>query len=654
MHRSLYQSVAAVAGASPIPGVSPRFFHLINPFTPKAGSEHENAQRITFECIRGARRYFGSGCVEVIGVVFPEDADVVPGDFICSPALSRSIGDLMESPRQLPLLFDILESPLPGGEERSDDYIIYTNIDIAPTPSFYQFVHEVAIRGYDAFAINRRTVDARIGGGVDFGMMSSEIGSIHPGTDCLVFRRSMLGKFVKSDCCLGITAVMKSLLYNVAAFSDSMIIFKDAHATFHLGDDRQWSDPALQSLSDHNKNEARRIASELAALDVNTRRNIEWFATERREQALLRQLGLKVPARDRTPESSEHDSRDKAPGKSKETGAESADGAVKRVRQRGLFLRNMLTKKLQKKKKRTGRTRDELGREFWSDNRLQSEESKLAKEENANFLMSGIGDVRLLDYLVDPVPLVVSAELIRGRSAPIFGFEPETLHPFVIAARVALGVPESDMRSEIAEVLEHYYKTVAPSSFGELAGISLSEKSSGMPSFSYVFPWERSSPDEKICRMGSFVAKENSRRGLLEGMESGWTWVGPVSPGKLEVEVTRLFDLLLSIKDRGYERSDAKDGDIRGLILMRTPQDWVWLATGGQHRACVLSALGNRTCPLRVRGVVRRDDVSAWPNVVRGVYTEEQALTIFDRIFSGDYGHLDEDWRKQVAEKGWI
>lgn len=651
---SLYQSLATLSGVEPIPGVRPRFFHLVNPFTPKTGSEHENAQRVTFECIRHARRCFEEGSVEVVSVVFPEDAAVVPGDFVCASVLTRSIADLIESPRRLPLLFDILDAPLPGGEAAEDDYIIYTNIDIAPMPSFYRFVHEVAIRGFDAFAINRRTVDAQIGTGSDFGMMHCEIGTPHPGTDCLVFRRAFLDKFVKSECCLGVTAVMKSLLYNLAAVSKQMVIFKDAHATFHLGDDRQWSDPAFQPLSDHNKSEAVRVVNELITRSSENRKNLEWFATERQERGLLRLLGLEERSGKRVGGGRRSSGEDRATGekKNKEAAKVETRGRKKpRVTKRML---EVFGRFLGRKPKpaRSGRVQADV--ELSPAHRLNSGESKLAKEANLAFLKSGIADVRLLDYLIDPVPLVVDAELSRGRSAPVYGFGRDALHPFVTAARVALDVPESQRRSKIGEVMELYYRTVRPSSFEELAGVRLGAEFQTLPSYAFVFPWERSSPSEKVYRMSNFAAKENSRCGLNEGTEAGCTWVGPVSAGKLDVETGRLHDLLGSILTKGYLRSDAKDGDIRGLILMNSPGEWKWIATGGQHRACVLSALGNANCPLRVRGIVRRDDVSAWPNVVRGVYSEEQALVVFDRVFRGDYGHLGMEWGKLVVEKGWV
>lgn len=640
---SLYPSIAEVARLKVDPTIRPRFFHLINPFTPKPGSEHENAQRVTMECIRLARQSFPEGRVEVVAVVAPEDAAIVPGDFVCQPSLTRTIQDVMESPRPLPLLYDILEAELPRGAAEKDDYLIYTNIDIAPTPSFYRFVHEVAQRGIDAFAINRRTVDQGIGLGGDFGMMHSEMGDIHPGTDCLVFRRELLGKMMRSDCCLGIIAVMKSLLYNLAALSGNLIIFKEAHATFHLGDDRQWNNPALEPLAEHNKREAIRLAQGLAARGELERKRLEQFAIERNERFLMKALGMLEGenkwVRKAGALAAGLGGKPATAGKGSASQGRPpsplrrvAKGVLRRVlnlRYRGPF------------------------RLIFGDYQMQSEGTNLSKQANRDFLRNGVQDVRLLDYLIEPVPLIVEADLSLGRSAPLFAFGAETHHPFVLAAREALKAPESEWRSRIREVLAAYYETVTPRNFTELAGVEVDAATAGLSTCAHVLPWERSSPTEKSIRMETFVLKENSTKGLSEGKEGGWAWVGPVSESKLEVETSRLHDLLVSIKTKGYQRHDGRDGDIRAVILMKGPQEWVWMATGGQHRACVLSALGETQGPIRVRAVVRRDDVSAWPNVVNGVYTTEAALTVFDRVFAADYSFVDEAWKQRVQEHAW-
>lgn len=78
-----------------------------------------------------------------------------------------------------------------------------------------------------------------------------------------------------------------------------------------------------------------------------------------------------------------------------------------------------------------------------------------------------------------------------------------------------------------------------------------------------------------------------------------------------------------------------------GDILLNGEQAVLMLANG-QHRAAVLSALGHQETSVLIgvqhaRGpaMIRRDDVKDWPLVKTGVYSEMQALAIFDGIFEG-------------------
>lgn len=55
----------------------------------------------------------------------------------------------------------------------------------------------------------------------------------------------------------------------------------------------------------------------------------------------------------------------------------------------------------------------------------------------------------------------------------------------------------------------------------------------------------------------------------------------------------------------------------------------------GRHRMAALAALGHETAPVWLPSkVVRREEVSAWPGVVAGVFTRKDALAIFGRLFA--------------------
>jgi hypothetical protein len=103
----------------------------------------------------------------------------------------------------------------------------------------------------------------------------------------------------------------------------------------------------------------------------------------------------------------------------------------------------------------------------------------------------------------------------------------------------------------------------------------------------------------------------------------------------------------------GYKRHDGGDGDIRAIILINEQNQWVWLSTGGQHRASVLAALGYDSFPVRVHNVIRREEVKHWPNVVNGLFDIEDALKMFDNMFAGEFSHIANEWYDFVASVGF-
>ncbi len=64
--------------------------------------------------------------------------------------------------------------------------------------------------------------------------------------------------------------------------------------------------------------------------------------------------------------------------------------------------------------------------------------------------------------------------------------------------------------------------------------------------------------------------------------------------------------------------------------------EWIWYSNSGNHRATVAAALKLKKLPIQVEKVVDRSHASIWPNVRNGAFTQEGALKLFDRMFSGE------------------
>jgi hypothetical protein len=145
--------------------------------------------------------------------------------------------------------------------------------------------------------------------------------------------------------------------------------------------------------------------------------------------------------------------------------------------------------------------------------------------------------------------------------------------------------------------------------------------------------------------MRSITLKENNQKGVHETTsKGGWNITGPVSEKKLYVETSRLIDLYESISKNGFEINSSPDGDINVVALILESNEWKLIVQSGQHRFAVLIALGYVKIPVRVISVVHRKDSSIFPNVLSGLYTENEALRIFDRFYCGQSPDIFKKW----------
>ncbi|MCX6583932.1 MAG: hypothetical protein NT166_27465 [Candidatus Aminicenantes bacterium] len=234
--------------------------HIINPVIVANTSDLSIAQPITFETMHLAREFAGNRVnVELYAVqYFDEERIPLPGSFIRTCDLSRSVPDVgvFLKKKNLPLIKDILDRLY---ESSSAEYMIYTNVDIALQPYFYQTVSHIIRQGYDAFIINRRTIPGKYKTLEEIPQMLAEIGEKHQGWDCFVFHRSLYPRFKLGTACIGSGWIGRVMITNMACFAKRFTVFEDLHLTFHIGNDKVWQDPQWDDYLEHNKSECRRI-----------------------------------------------------------------------------------------------------------------------------------------------------------------------------------------------------------------------------------------------------------------------------------------------------------------------------------------------------------------------------------------------------------
>jgi hypothetical protein len=234
--------------------------HAVNFY--RAGALGEKTQLLTANSMIDAVAL--SRDVQLLAVVHENEKDAVPRSFEIAPPLRRTVADVHKfaSARPFPLLFDILASAAAGAQPGS--YLVYTNSDICLVPSFYRTVRSILARGVDCVVTNRRTVAPLESFGDAPEVAALEVGWAHPGFDCFVFPTAWVEDFVANAACVGIGWVMRSLLYNLVVKARRMVILRNAHLTYHYGDDRPWNAPGLEEYTQHNLGEARAVVKALS------------------------------------------------------------------------------------------------------------------------------------------------------------------------------------------------------------------------------------------------------------------------------------------------------------------------------------------------------------------------------------------------------
>jgi hypothetical protein len=242
-----------------------RIAHVIQPGVVDPASDLHPAQPVTFAALETARVFAGDAvAVQVRAVLFRDEGDLpLPAAFSRLPRLERSIADLkpFAKRRKLALIGDILDAGVAGVEA---DYVVYSNVDIAPQPHFYLALAAIVRRGYDAFVINRRTIPASYAAVEDLPLMYAEIGAAHPGYDCFVFRRDLLPRFRLGIMHVGSAGIGRALLANMAFHARRFREYRDAHLTFHIGDACAWRSQEYADYLRGNWSEYLRLHRELA------------------------------------------------------------------------------------------------------------------------------------------------------------------------------------------------------------------------------------------------------------------------------------------------------------------------------------------------------------------------------------------------------
>lgn len=243
-----------------------RFTHILNPY-PGRTPQARGIQQVTFETLRMAAQAVAPHAeVRCVCAVPPDETHIVPSDFIAAGTLTRTVQDVakFQVRRAMPLIFDILDSGIAVVEKPAEipdceDYIVFTNMDIHLQPCFYLVLLDFIREGYDIIDVHRRTIPEYEPSIHLLPSMFAELGVHHGGLDCIAFPRRKYSSFVKNEACVGMSLVMKGVLFNCAVMAKRFLVLSNAHLTFHLGNERAWAHPLFNEYEAHNLSESKRV-----------------------------------------------------------------------------------------------------------------------------------------------------------------------------------------------------------------------------------------------------------------------------------------------------------------------------------------------------------------------------------------------------------
>ncbi|SHF47903.1 hypothetical protein SAMN02745148_02756 [Modicisalibacter ilicicola DSM 19980] len=235
-----------------------------------------------------------------------------------------------------------------------------------------------------------------------------------------------------------------------------------------------------------------------------------------------------------------------------------------------------------------------------------------------------------------PVLIDVPLSACRGMGMLAFSCDENSPHPFIRTIREYL---DGKTTSYHGSSLQRYYECFQPSTTADYLGITEKNRheSFGYSPLQAIEPWGGVISKQEELRKIRVMREEGAANGI-ESNKSEWSFIGPISYERGEMEFKRLTAIADSIMTHGYIRSGQKDGDITGKLLFRG-NDYAVLIGAGQHRISALAAGGYSRAPIVVRpsrfSVARREQAPGWPGVMSGQFSIDQAQSIFDRVFDG-------------------
>lgn len=186
---------------------------------------------------------------------------------------------------------------------------------------------------------------------------------------------------------------------------------------------------------------------------------------------------------------------------------------------------------------------------------------------------------------------------------------------------------------------KNYYKNYTPDTVGDiLENKDPNSDYFSLPALYYIFPWYYTNHVDSFKGTINSMKREYEELTNKKYLNDGHKAFGPCSDRWIEFEYLRLTNIFDSIKAKGYIQNE----EFLSFYIYKKDEDYLYNIHSGLHRMASLLALNYTYIPAAFsinkikmynNNIINKNDYKEWPQVTNGLFTEEQALQLFDNTF---------------------
>ena len=195
------------------------------------------------------------------------------------------------------------------------------------------------------------------------------------------------------------------------------------------------------------------------------------------------------------------------------------------------------------------------------------------------------------------------------------------------------GCTTEEHEESLGNYLINLYEQERAKTAADIVGLGNKSSLSKYPAWALVMPWENISPEYKLnTYLHSFARNRNSNNLSFDQAANNLSEEILYTKANANSQVRQTKKLWQSIKENGYKSSMP----LPRILIFVSDNQWRWVMSGsGNHRAYLCNIGGYESLLVEIHGIIDRRHAWTWFNVKNRIYTEEEALGLFDSFFNG-------------------